>query len=65
MSKSILLKSGTIVNEGKQFVADILIKNGRIEKISSSIETQENCEVIDLSKNNLVPIKIKELLNKN
>ncbi|MEJ6584186.1 MAG: dihydroorotase [Crocinitomicaceae bacterium] len=55
MSKSILLKSGTIVNEGKQFVADILIKNGRIEKISSSIETQENCEVIELNGKFVIP----------
>ena len=39
MSNSTLLKSGTIVNEGKQVVADILIKNGRIEKIASSIDS--------------------------
>ena len=32
MSKSIILKGGTIVNEGKQFVADILISNNRIQK---------------------------------
>jgi dihydroorotase len=55
MSKSILLKSGTIVNEGKQVVADILIKNGRIEKISSSIETQENCDVIELNGKFILP----------
>ena len=33
MSKSVILKGGTIVNEGKQFVADILISNNRIQKI--------------------------------
>lgn len=36
MSK-ILLKGGTIVNRGKQFVGDMLIRNGMIEKISTSI----------------------------
>jgi dihydroorotase len=33
-----LIKAGTIVNEGKQFVGDVLILNGRIEKISTSID---------------------------
>ncbi len=55
MSNSIILKSGTIVNEGKQFVADILIKNGRIEKIASSIETIDNCTVHDLNGKLILP----------
>lgn len=55
MSKSILLKSGTIVNEGTKQVADIFIKNGRIEKVSPSIEVQENCEVIDLEGKFVLP----------
>jgi dihydroorotase len=33
-----LIKAGTIVNEGKQFVGDVLISNGRIEKIATSID---------------------------
>ncbi len=33
-----LIKAGTIVNEGKQFVGDVLIINGRIEKIAASID---------------------------
>ena len=55
MSNSILLKSGTIVNEGKQVVADILIKNGRIEKIASSIDINENSKVIDLNGKFVLP----------
>jgi len=55
MNKSILLKSGTIVNEGKQIVADILIKNGRIEKIASSIEANNNYNVIDLEGKYVLP----------
>jgi len=33
-----LIKAGTIVNEGKQFVGDVLVVNGRIEKIATSID---------------------------
>jgi dihydroorotase len=36
--KTYLIKSGTIINEQKRFVGDILIKNGRIEKIASQID---------------------------
>jgi dihydroorotase len=35
---SILIKSATIVNENKQFVADIFIKDGVIEQIGSQID---------------------------
>lgn len=55
MSKSIVLKSGTIVNEGKQIVADILLKNGRIEKIAPSIEIHGNCDVIELNGKFILP----------
>ncbi|MDG1330949.1 MAG: dihydroorotase [Crocinitomicaceae bacterium] len=50
-----ILKSGTIVNEGKQFVADILIKNGRIEKIASTISNEVNAEEIDVSGKFILP----------
>ncbi|MFK7785693.1 MAG: dihydroorotase, partial [Crocinitomicaceae bacterium] len=52
---STILKSGTIVNEGKQFVADILIKNGRIEKIASTISNEINAEEIDVSGKLVLP----------
>ncbi len=32
-----LIKDATLVNEGKQFVADVLIKNGFIEKIGNNL----------------------------
>jgi dihydroorotase len=35
-----LIKNTTIVNEGHRFATDVLVKNGRIEKIASNIETQ-------------------------
>ena len=49
-----LIKSATIVNEGQQFEADVLIKNGRIEKIASSISAN-NEDVIDASGKYLFP----------
>lgn len=53
--KSVILKSGTIVNEGQQFVADILIKNGRIEKIASIISNEINADEIDVSGKLILP----------
>jgi dihydroorotase len=37
---SILIKSATIVNENKQFVSDLLIKDGLIERIDKNIDVQ-------------------------
>lgn len=39
-----LIKAGTIINEGKQFEGDILIMNGRIEKIAPSIDLPNGVE---------------------
>ncbi len=55
MSTTYLLKSASIVNEGKIFVADVLIKDGRIEKIDSTITVQEKVEEIGLSGKFLLP----------
>jgi len=42
---SILVKSATIVNENKQFVADVLVKDGLIEKIGQHIDTRADKEI--------------------
>lgn len=42
---SILIKSATIVNEGKQIIADLLIRNGFIEKVDSSININADQEI--------------------
>jgi dihydroorotase len=55
MSKSILLKGGTIVNEGVKFVADILIKDGRIERIENSISLDYEIEEINLEGKYILP----------
>ncbi len=50
-----LLKSGTIVNEGSQRIADVLINNGRIEKIASSITAENNYTIVDVSGKYILP----------
>jgi dihydroorotase len=42
---SIIIKNATIVNEGRQQVADILIKDGFIEKIDGQIKTPADKEI--------------------
>ena len=37
-----LIRNAQIVNEGKIFSSDILIKNGRIEKIAPQISVSES-----------------------
>ena len=49
-----LIKSATIINEGQQFEGDVLIKNGRIEKVAPSISAN-NEDVIDASGKYLFP----------
>ncbi len=40
-----LIKGGTIVNEGQSFFSDILVKNGRIEKIDKQINYNGAIEI--------------------
>ncbi|MEO6149884.1 MAG: dihydroorotase [Mucilaginibacter sp.] len=42
---SILIKSATIVNEGSQTVADLLVKDGFIERIDSTIDVRADEEL--------------------
>ena len=39
--KQYIIKDTCIVNEGQKIYGDLLVKNGRIEKIASSIDTKE------------------------
>lgn len=50
-----LIKAGTIVNEGKQFVGDVLIVNGRIEKIATSIDLPNGVTEIDAEGKYVMP----------
>lgn len=50
-----IIKQATIVNEGKQFIADVLLRNGRIEKIASHIETPVGAREINAEGLHLLP----------
>lgn len=44
--KSYVIKNARLINEGKTIVSDLMISNGRIEKIATSI-SEKNSHVID------------------
>ncbi len=50
-----LIKNAQIVNEGKTFTSDLLIKNGRIEKIANTISVPYKIEEIDATGMYLIP----------
>lgn len=52
---AILIKNATVVNEGRSEVKDVLIKNGRIEKIAGQIDTRESVHEIDATGLHLLP----------
>lgn len=54
MSLQCLIKQATIVNEGKQFVADLLIENEKIAQIAQNINAPE-AKVIDAKGKLLLP----------
>jgi dihydroorotase len=54
MKDSILIKNTTIVNEGKAFVADVLLANGCIEQIGN-IDSEPNHNIIDGTGKHLFP----------
>jgi dihydroorotase len=45
--KTTLIKNAMIINENSKFVSDLLIKEGKIEKIDSNISVESNHEVVD------------------
>jgi dihydroorotase len=50
-----LIKNISVVNEGSVFAADVLIKNGRIEKIAESIQPSFLVEEINGEQKHLLP----------
>ncbi|NCI48734.1 dihydroorotase [Sediminibacterium roseum] len=53
--KQYIIKNTTIVNEGKKTQGDVLIRNGRIEKIAASVDTKGKSDEIDGEGQYLVP----------
>ncbi len=54
MDQDILIKNSTLVNEGRSFVADVLLSDGRIQKIGN-IEIGKNQKLIDGTGKHLIP----------
>ncbi len=52
---TVLLKGGIIVNEGQKIEGDLLIKNGRIEKIGGDINANEATEIISVEGKYILP----------
>jgi len=55
MSEIILIKNARMVNEGLTLDGDLLIRNGRIERVDSEITAPENCRVMDAEERLLMP----------
>ncbi len=54
MNQPILIKNSTIVNEGEIFISDVLLSNGRIDKIGN-IDNEPNVKLIDGTGKHLFP----------
>ncbi|WP_119344768.1 dihydroorotase [Facilibium subflavum] len=50
-----LIKGSTVVNEGKSYIADVLVQEGRIAKVSQHITAKEGVQVIDATGLHLFP----------
>jgi dihydroorotase len=55
MSDAVLLKGARLVNEGKVFESDLLIRKGRIERIDKDISPAPHMEVIELDGRFVLP----------
>src|SRR6476660_2348807 len=53
--KQYIIKDTCIINEGQKIYGDLLVKNGRIEKIAASINTKEKSEEINGKNQFLLP----------
>src|SRR3982751_4793123 len=50
-----LFKNITVVNEGKSYVTDVHIKNGRIQKIATAMSVKERVTEMNLEGKHLLP----------
>ncbi len=55
MSKPTLIQNAILVNEGETSESDVLLVNGRIEKIASSIIPPNGADIIDANGHHLLP----------
>ena len=55
MNNNILILNATIVNEGKQFESDILIANGKIERLENNLSGLQAATIIDAKGKKVIP----------
>ena len=55
MSKTTLIQNAILVNEGETCESDVLLVNGRIEKIAASISAPGGADVVDANGRHLLP----------
>ena len=55
MSQSTVIRNAQLVNEGQITQSDVLLKNGRIEKIADSIEAPAGADLVDANGRYLLP----------
>ncbi len=55
MAETILIKNARMVNEGITLDGDLLIRNGRIERVDSEIKAPDGCRVMDAKGRLLIP----------
>lgn len=51
----LLLRGGTLINEGTRTEQDILVRNGRIENIGPALSPTSNCKELDVSGKWILP----------
>jgi dihydroorotase len=55
MSQTTVIRNAQMVNEGQITESDVLLKNGRIEKIAAEIKAPAGAEVVDANGRHLLP----------
>ena len=55
MNKSTVIRNARLVNEGQITEPDVLLKNGRIEKIANDLSAPEGAKVVDARGRYLLP----------
>ena len=55
MSEATVIRNAQLVNEGQVTESDVLLKNGRIEKIANSVEAPAGAEIVDAKGRHLLP----------
>ena len=55
MSQTTIIRNARLVNEGEIRESDVLLKNGRIEKIAADIQATAGAEIVDADGRHLLP----------